>query len=125
MEGSPQELEIYQLAHALGVEIHHLSLQLPKFELYESGSQVRRAAKSISANIVEGYGRRCYKADFIRFLIYAHASCDETIEWLTYLRDCHQNLQDVICPMLDKADILGRKLNRFIRGVESNHRSAK
>jgi four helix bundle protein len=54
-----------------------MSLKLPKFELYETGSQIRRSMKSVKANIVEGYGRRYYKNDFIRFIIYALASTDE------------------------------------------------
>jgi four helix bundle protein len=49
-----RDLEIYQMAHALGVETHDFSLTLPKFELYETGSQLRRSSKSVSANIVEG-----------------------------------------------------------------------
>ena len=74
------DLEIYQLSHNLAIEIHKLSLSLPKFELYEEGSQLRRAAKAIPVNIVEGFGRRRYKNDFIRFLTFALASCDETKE---------------------------------------------
>jgi four helix bundle protein len=86
---SYKNLEIYQLAHSLGVDIHRLSLQFPKFELYETGSQLRRASKSISANIVEGYGRKKYPAEYVRFLIFALASSDETMEWLQYTKDCH------------------------------------
>jgi len=44
-----------------------MSLTLPRFELYETGSQIRRSSKSIRSNIVEGYGRRRYKFDYIRF----------------------------------------------------------
>ena len=80
-----RELKIYRYAHELGVAAHHLSLRLPKYELYETGSQLRRAAKAVSANMVEGYGRRRYKADFIRFLIYAKSSLDETEEHLQYI----------------------------------------
>ena len=50
----------------------------PKFEMYEQGSQIRRSSKSIVANCVEGYGRRHYKAEYIKFLAYAVGSCDET-----------------------------------------------
>ena len=74
---SYRDLEVYQLAHRLGIELHRLAIALPKYELYESGSQLRRAAKSISANIVEGYGRRRYKADDIRFLVYTIQSTSE------------------------------------------------
>jgi four helix bundle protein len=120
--GSYRDLEIYNLAHQLGVEIHRFSLDLPKFELFETGSQLRRASKSISANIVEGYGRRKYKAEFIRFLIYSHSSCNETIEWIEYIRDCHSDLRDRSTELLIKLDELGRKINRFISAVNKGHK---
>jgi len=117
---SYKDLEVYQLAHAVGVRLHKLSLKLPKFELYETGSQLRRASKSVSANIVEGYGRRRYKAEFIRFLVFAQASCDETVEWMEYIKDCHEQLEEVEA-LLQELDKLGRKLNRFIQAVEESH----
>jgi hypothetical protein len=49
MSGSYRDLEVYQLAHSLGVMLHRFSLRLPKYELHETGSQWRRASKSISA----------------------------------------------------------------------------
>ncbi len=76
---SYRDLDIYKLSYALALQTHEVSLQLPQYELYEEGSQMRRSSKGIAACIVEGYGRKKYKADFIKFLIYAHASCDETI----------------------------------------------
>ena len=91
-EGEPEngrsvwELKVYRLAHDLGVAAHQLSLQLPKYELYETGSQLRRAAKSVSANLVEGYGKRRYQAEYLRFLTYAKASLSETEEHLHYVR---------------------------------------
>jgi len=72
------DLEIYQLAYELATKVHEMSLTLPKYELYEQGSQIRRSSKSIKDNIAEGYGRKRYKSDFIKFLVYSHASCDET-----------------------------------------------
>ena len=71
--------EIYKLAKKLAVEIHRMTLEeLPKFEMWEEGSQIRRSSKSIVANLVEGYGMKMYKGDYIRYLTYAIASCDET-----------------------------------------------
>lgn len=49
--------EIWKLAREQSNEIHFMSLNLPKFELYETGSQIRRSSKSVRSNIVEGYGR--------------------------------------------------------------------
>lgn len=68
------ELNVYRLAHGLGVSAHRLSLQPPKYELYEVGSQLRRAAKLVSANLVEGCSRHRYKAEYLRFLVFAKAS---------------------------------------------------
>ena len=70
----------------LFVEVHPFTLKLPKYELYEMGSQLRRSANSVVSNIVEGYGRRTYKAEYIRFLIFSHASNDETINHLMLIQ---------------------------------------
>ena len=86
-KGTYKDLEIYRLAHTLAVDCHRVSLRLPKFEMYEEGSQLRRSSKSISSLIVEGFGRRRYKADFLKFLVYFHASCDETKEHLEMFYD--------------------------------------
>jgi four helix bundle protein len=59
---SYRDLEIWKMARELIVVVHKMTLEkLPKFEMYEEGSQIRRSAKSISSNIVEGYGRRRYE----------------------------------------------------------------
>ena len=58
---SYRDLEIYKESKRLAIEIHKISLLLPKFELFEEGGQIRRSSKSITSMIVEGYGRRRYK----------------------------------------------------------------
>ena len=97
-------------------------LLLPRYELYETGSQLRRSSKSISANIVEGYCRRRDKAEFIRYLVFSHASCNETIEWMEYVRDCHFDFWERTEVFLPRFDQLGGKINRFIASVERDHR---
>ena len=59
--------------------------KLPKFEMCEEGSQIRRSIKSVKSSIVEGYGRRAYKQEFLKFLTYASASNDETVDHLETL----------------------------------------
>jgi four helix bundle protein len=114
-----RDLKVYQEAHRLGVVVHKFSLKMPKFELYETGSQIRRASKSISSNIVEGYGRRRYRADYVKFLVYAQASCDETNEWLTYIADLYEDLSKEGQSLLAGIDGLGRQINVFIQSVEA------
>lgn len=118
-----RDLEIWQLSRSLTIDIHNMTLQnLPAFEKFEEGSQIRRSMKSVKSNIVEGYGRRRYKQDFIRFLTYAHASCDETIDHLETLFET-ESLSDksLYSDLHSRLNILGGKLNRFIQGVEANH----
>jgi four helix bundle protein len=115
---SYRDLEIYSLSYELAVKIHKMSLELPKYEMYEEGGQIRRSSKAITSSIVEGYGRRKYKADFIKFLVYAHASCDETIVHLNLLKDTHQLNGEEIAFFLNSYDELGGKVNKFIQYVE-------
>jgi len=121
---SYRHLEIWKLARQVAIAVHRMTLQnLPKFEMYEEGSQIRRSAKSVAANIVEGYGRRRYKQEFIRFLVFAHASCDETIDHLEMLFDTKSLTNEVVYRELStQLDLLGRKLNVFIDSVERSHR---
>jgi four helix bundle protein len=121
---SYRDLEIWRLARQVAIAVHRMTLQnLPKFEMYEEASQIRRSAKSISANIVEGYGRRRYKQEFIRFLVFAHASCDETIDHLKILFETKSLINEVVYrDLITQLDLLGRKLNVFIDSVERSHR---
>lgn len=64
---SYRDLNVFKEPKKLAIEIHKMSMTLPKFELYEEGSQIRRSAKAVTSLIVEGYGRRRYKQDFIKY----------------------------------------------------------
>jgi four helix bundle protein len=121
---SYRDLEIWKLAREAAIGVHRMTIrELPKFEMYEEGSQIRRSVKSIRSNIVEGYGRRRYKQEFIRFLVFAHASCDETIDHLEGLFDTGSLTNEAVYRDLQaQLDLLGRKLNVFIDGVEREHR---
>lgn len=124
---SYKDLEVYQLAHNLAVEIHKMSIkELPKFEMYEEGSQIRKSSKSITVNIVEGFGRRKSKNEFIQFLTYALASCDETREHLNILFET-ESLKDRECYeyFIAEYDKLGKQLTRFIQVIESGHLTLK
>ena len=124
---SYKNLEIWQLARELVIDIHRMTLhQLPKFEMYEEGNQIRRSIKSVRSTIVEGYGRKRYKQEFIRFLTYAIGSNDETTDHLDTLYETasltNKTLYQDLSERLDK---LGRKLNLFIKSVEKGHISKK
>ena len=124
---SYRDLEVWQLARRLTSEIHVMTVEaLPKFEMYEVGSQIRRSVKSIRSNIVEGYGRRRYKLDFIRFLTYALSSCDETRDHLEVLHETGSLDDDRrYADLVGGLEELGRKLNNLVTAVERDHRSVR
>jgi four helix bundle protein len=124
---SYRNLEIWQMARDLSRDVHLMTLErLPKFEMFEEGSQIRRSCKSVRSNIVEGYGRRDYKNDFIRFLTYALASCDETTDHLECLFETGSLTDSLLFESLrSRLDILGRKINLFRQSVIAGHQSSK
>ena len=65
-----------------------MSLGLPDIERHEIASQMRRASKSICANIAEGYGKqKGSKVEFKRYLRIAIGSADEMRVWIRYCYD--------------------------------------
>jgi four helix bundle protein len=80
--------------------------------------------KSVKSNIVEGYGRRRYKQEFIRFLTYSLASCDETTDHLETLYET-QSLKDegLYQDLHKRLQTLGKKINLFIQSVEKEHKT--
>ena len=124
MSQSYRDLDIYKKAHKLAIQIHRMSLKLPKFEMYEEGRQIRKSSKSVKDNIVEGFGRRRYKQEFIRFLTYSLASCDETIEHLDTLYDTESLKEENEHRYFhEEYDHLGRMINNFIKSVEDGHKT--
>ena len=124
---SYRKLEIWQLARELVVDINKMTLnELPKFEMFEEGSQIRRSIKSVKSAIVEGYGRRRYKQEFIRYLYYAIASNDETIDHLETLFETESLKDEAFYHTIHgRLEILGKKLNMFIQSVNRGHMSEK
>jgi four helix bundle protein len=119
---SYRNLEIWKLARQQDIELHSLSYGLPRHQLYEIGSQIRRSAHSVRSNIVEGYGRRRYKQEYIKFLTYAIASNDETRDHLeTLLEVGLVEPSESYEKLVAVCDSLGKQLNLFIRSVERRH----
>lgn len=121
-----KDLEVWQLARELSVRIHKMSLTLPKYEMYKEGSQIRRSSKSARSTIVEGYGRRMYKNEFIKYITYSIASTDETIDHLEILYETGSlKNEELYKELLAKANLLDKKLIRFLESIKNQHLSAK
>ena len=83
-----EDLEVFRRAYRLSLEVHRASLDFPRIEQFALADQVRRASKSICANLAEGFGRQQQsKPEFRRFLMMALGSADEMQVWTMYCRD--------------------------------------
>lgn len=123
---SYRDLKVWQLAREVVIEVHEMSLKLPKFEMYEEGAQIRKSSKTTKSTIVEGYGRRRYKQDWLKFLVYALSSNDETMDHLENLWDTKSLLDEkVYLELTSKIGRLGKMLSSFIKSVEKLHESQK
>ena len=115
---SYKDLEIYKQSFDLAVKIHQLSLKRPNPDKFETGSQIRRSSQSIKDSIVEGYGRRRYKADFIKFLVYSHASLLEATSQAEFLNTIRP--ESGWYQIVEELNKVGIKISNFITYVENN-----
>ena len=122
MSKSFRDLDVYQKSFNLFISVHEFSRKLPKYELYEQGSQLRRSADSVNSNIVEGYGRKNYKGDFLRFLTYSRASNDETVNHLQKIAAVHPFLREEAIELSEQYQQLGIKLYNFYGYVQKSWR---
>ena len=119
---SYKDLDVYNTAMKLFLALHSQTLTLPKYECYELGSQLRRSSDSVVSNIEEGYGRRRYKADFIRFLVFSHSSCLETINHIQKISILYPAFKTNFEYYYEEYEKLGGKIFNFIKYVEQNWR---
>ena len=83
-----EDLEVFRRAYRQSLEVHRASLEFPRIEQFALADQIRRASKSICANIAEGFGKqRQSRTEFHRFVVMAIGSADEMQVWTLYARD--------------------------------------
>ena len=83
-----EDLDVYQKAYGLALEIHRSTLEFPKSEQFALADQMRRASKSICANIAEGFAKQRHSSpEFRRFISIAIGSSDEMRVWLSFAKD--------------------------------------
>lgn len=84
---SYRDLLAYKQAYQAALVVSKLTRKFPRHEQFDLALQMRRAARSIPANMAEGWARRESAAEFRRFLQMAIGSCEEMKVWLDFSRD--------------------------------------
>lgn len=110
------DLEVWQLAHKFKLNVYKLTKYFPEDEKYVSIPNMKRAGKSISANIAEGFGRYHYLEN-VQCCRRARGELDETIDHLISARDLkHASMEE--CNKLIKEGVRIRQvLNGYIRSI--------
>jgi four helix bundle protein len=112
-------LEIFKLSYSLAMEVFRISKSFPKEEKYSLVDQMIRSARSIAANIAEGWGKRIYENEFKKHLIYSLGSLEELKVWLLFAKDCLY-IEDEFCDDFHlKCDQLGAKIYKLYENWKS------
>ena len=124
MVRSFEQLEVFQRAYKLSLEIHRASLKFPKAEQFGLAEQMRRASKSICANIAEGFGRQSQsKVEFQRFLRMSVGSADEMRVWMRYCLDLGYIDAERWERWRDESEQIAKMLQGMIRSMRLASRS--
>ncbi len=85
---SAKDLDAYQMAYQLAMEIFGISKAWPKEEKYSLTDQVRRSSRAVCANLREAWAKRRYEAHFVSKVTDCDGENSETETWLDFARDC-------------------------------------
>lgn len=109
-----RRLVVWQKADELAFQVYNVTKDFPKEELFGLVSQIRRAAFSVPANIVEGYARSS-KKEKNQFYIIARGSLTELEYFIDFSFRLKYLLEENYVKLVNLRDEVGRLLNGFIK----------
>jgi len=118
-----EDLEAYQIAREFRKTMYGVNRRLPPFEKFELGSQVRRAAVSLTNNIAEGHGRFHY-LEQIKFCLNARGSLEELLDDLNICADESYLPAAEIGPLKEQGWRVHRVLNGYMRWLRERKQGA-
>jgi len=111
---SYRDLRVWHRAADLVVASHAVAHRLPASERFELGSQIRRAATSVTANIAEGNGR-AYRRAYLHHLSIAMGSLKELESHLLIAARLGYVSAEPLAEALGLCDQVGRMLTGLTR----------
>ena len=109
-----KDLKVYQAAYYLSMRIYHISRTFPKEETYSLTDQIRRASRSVCANIAEANRKRRYPKMFRLTLANADSEASETLVWIDYAKDCGYIPENEYLKLSHGYEEIGKMLGRII-----------
>ncbi len=116
-----EDLIVWQKAHKLTLEIYRATKNFPKEEIYGITNQLRKAATSVSANIVEGHSRKSQK-EFLQFLNISKGSLEEVKYFLILSKDLNYLKKDEFEILLEQYNEASKILYAFTQSISKTKR---
>ncbi len=114
-----KDLKVYQESYELAVIINRAILRLPNSEKYNLVDQMRRASKSIPANIAEGYAKRLSEKEFKKYLFSAIGSGNEMFVHISFAKDLGFWKIEFCEDLLKRYDIVGKQPTKLLQNWKS------
>ena len=114
--GSFKDLIVWQKSHAFVLSIYKATNNFPQSEQFALTSQIRRAAVSISCNVVEGYERGSQK-ELTRFLLIARGSNAEVQAQLLIAKDLGYLKEKDFAKLAEQSVEVNKLINGLRKGV--------
>ena len=111
---SYEDIEAFQRAMSLLKAVHDLALRFPDYEKFDLAAQMRRASKSVPANIAEGYGKRRSAKDFKSYLANALGSTNELIVHIQIAQTLGYTSREESDGLIEDYRIVGKQLTRLM-----------
>lgn len=109
-----EDLEVYKSAREFRKAMYAVTRRLPDFERYDLGSQIRRAALSLTNNMAEGHGRYHYH-DQARFFLHSRGSLEELVDDLNVCLDENYLSGDEVTKLKEQARGVLILINGYLR----------
>jgi four helix bundle protein len=119
-----EDLEVYKAAREFRKAMYAVNRRLPDFEKYELGSQIRRAAVSLTNNMAEGHGRFHYP-DQIRFFLHSRGSLEELVDDLNVCVDENYLPSEEVKTLKEQARGVLILINGYLRYLRSRSSSVR
>lgn len=114
-----RDLEVYKLSRQLSGEIFEISKAFPREEMYSLTDQIRRASRSVGAQIAESWAKRRYEKYFVSKLSDADGEQMEVQHWIEIALDCSYITNDTANNLIREYSSVGKMLNSMISKAPS------
>ena len=112
-----RDLEIWKKSHSLVLKIYKVTASFPESEIYNLTDQLRRAAASVPANIVEGQSRNTTK-EYLSYLYNARGSLEEVRYFLLLSHDLNHLKSEVYKDLENEYEAASKMLNGLIKSLK-------